>query len=418
MAESTWIRTAGDTYALGAPLSGDTETDAIIVGGGLAGMTAAYLLAKAGMDTALLAGASEKSASAHTTGFITQNIDTPLADLERMFGRAEAQLIWRTGADAIDHIETTIRDEGIECEFVRCPLYEFATNEDEWESLDEEASLARSLGFDASARQGDALPFANAGYLRVENQAKFHALKYLAGLRRAAERGGARIYDASATALRSTGDSLVIETPAGRVRAQKAFIATYYPFTDPKSIFGKTGTYATYVIEAEIKRGALPEALYQDVKNPYHYFRIDRVGDEETDRLIYGGADHRREITVDENKNFGALQEFMQGILPNIELREITRWKWGIIEPIDGLPLIGLIDADAREFIATGLSGTGMTGSRVAAEMFAQYAQGGMSPLEKLYHPLRMPTPYQLMKKGADYVGEFFGGAAKNVFRR
>jgi len=414
---STWVNTAKVGRASG-PLRNALTAEAAIVGSGLAGVTAAYLLAKAGKDVVLITDKTiADSTCAYKAAFITENIDTSLMDLEKMFGREKARMVWRSGSDAIKHIEATVKEEKIECEFMRCPSYTYASKEAEWKTLQAETKRAKALGFRANARRDDCLLFKNEGYMELPNQAKFHALKYLVGLRRAAKSYGARIFDNSeAKKIEREGDQYIVRTQNGSVTARNLFIATYYPFNSPIQLFAHTGRYFTYVIESSIPRGRLPEAIYQDSKNPYHYFRVDRM--KTHDRLVVGGEDHRREIPMDQRKNFKFLLNFMRDLLSDEKLVIKTKWKWGVIEPTDGLPLIGLLKVGDAQFVATGFSGTGMTMSRVAAEMFADFVLGRKNKWSQLYDPRRIPTPRQLATKGADYTGELFGGAVKNIIQK
>ena len=119
---------------------------------------------------------------------------------------------------------------------------------------------------------------------------------------------------------------------------------------------------------------------------------------------------------MDPEKNYRALRRYVEELLPTAVLTERTRWKWGVVEPIDGLPYVGALKSDAHQYIATGFSGTGITMSRVAAEIITDSILGKKNELAELFRPERIPTPLQLMHKGKDYVEEFFGGAVKNTF--
>ncbi|MDP3963340.1 MAG: FAD-binding oxidoreductase [bacterium] len=398
-------------------LRGAHKADVVIIGSGLTGTTAAYLLSKAGADVTLITDETiGNSTSAYTTGFITQSIDTNLADLEKMFGSENAGMIWQSGRDAIEHIEATAHEEEIACEFLRCPYYIYATNDTEYNRLMHEATSARMFGFEAYVRRDNRLPFPNGGYLELSAQAKFHALKYLAGLRAAARKYGVRVFDnTKAESIEEEGDRFLVHVKNGSAEAPWVLIATEYPFNNPWRLFARTGRYLTYIIESEIAKRRLPEALYQDVKNPYHYFRVD--SGKKRDRLIFGGEDHRHEIMIDQRKIFSALKEFMRTIVPDERLPIRTKWKWSIIEPIDGLPFIGPLGS-GQPYVATGYSGTGITMSRIAAEMFTDHVRGVRNPWTELYNPRRIPTLKQLLVKGLDYTGEFMGGAAKNMLRR
>jgi glycine/D-amino acid oxidase-like deaminating enzyme len=84
---------------------------------------------------------------------------------------------------------------------------------------------------------------------------------------------------------------------------------------------------------------------------------------------------------------------------------------------LDGLPFIGPLRKDPQQYVATGFSGTGITFSRLAAHIIADAILAKRNVYADLYAVDRIPSAYQLAKKGKDYVGEFFGGAAKNMFK-
>ncbi len=98
-------------------------------------------------------------------------------------------------------------------------------------------------------------------------------------------------------------------------------MTTHRPFKNPWNLFGKKGMYLSYVIEYEIPHGSLPEALYVDYMNPYHYFRVDSKG--KSDRLILGGEDHRQELPIQSWKNFDALRDYAKNLFGSLPMREV-----------------------------------------------------------------------------------------------
>src|SRR5436305_1901537 len=76
-------------------LKEDFAVDVLIVGGGITGITAAYLLKRAGCTVALVERDRCVTVdTAHTTAHLTCVIDTPLSDLVNTFGRDHAQAVW------------------------------------------------------------------------------------------------------------------------------------------------------------------------------------------------------------------------------------------------------------------------------------------------------------------------------------
>ncbi len=122
--------------------------DVVIVGGGITGLTAAYLLKRAGKKVCVLEreqiGGVDTS---HTTAHLTQVTDLRLPKLAKHFGNDAARLAWLGGAAAINTIEEIVAALGIGCQFTRVPGYLHASldaTKDESADLKREAELARA----------------------------------------------------------------------------------------------------------------------------------------------------------------------------------------------------------------------------------------------------------------------------------
>ena len=135
-------------------LDRDLDVDAVVVGAGLTGLTAAYLLQRSGRRVAVLermrVGGVDSMA---TTAHVTCVTDTDLADLVKHFGRDHAQAVWDAGFAAIEQIEAIVNAEGIDCDWRRVPGVKHVPlaggSHDDVKALQEEARLGRELGFDA-----------------------------------------------------------------------------------------------------------------------------------------------------------------------------------------------------------------------------------------------------------------------------
>ena len=181
-------------------LDADLTVDVLVVGGGITGLTAAYLLSKAGRSVALLERERLGSVdTGHTTAHVTAVTDRRLTDLEARFGRDHAQAVWDAGFAAIAQIDAIVRDEQIPCEFGWCPGYVYSADEADGAvdiaALQRESSLALDLGFDAAFV--DDVPCVHRPGIRFDHQAKFHPRKYLAGLARAITGLGGLLFEHS-----------------------------------------------------------------------------------------------------------------------------------------------------------------------------------------------------------------------------
>ena len=180
-------------------LAADEHADVVIVGGGLTGLTTAYLLSSAGKSVVVLErGRCALVDTGHTTAHLTMVTDERLPDLVQRFGRDHAQAIWDAGLAAIAQIDEVVRARGIACAFDWVDGYLHAAQNapaDDIRRLEEEAELAQSLGFDADFVAE--VPLARDPGVRFAGQARFHPRTYLAGVARAITDRGGRIYEHS-----------------------------------------------------------------------------------------------------------------------------------------------------------------------------------------------------------------------------
>ena len=173
--------------------------------------------------------------------------------------------------------------------------------------------------------------------------------------------------------------------------------------------------YRSYVYVLEIPKKLIPEGTYVDSNNPYHYFRIDQK--ENFYEMIIIWEDHRKELKTEilKKKSYKALEEYFIRLLNGKNYKIQRRWDGPILEPSDGIALIGEIEKD--QFVATAFSGNGMTYAMIAAMMFRDYVLEKNNSWAEIYDPNRKIKIKTLLKKGKQYSEEFFHGAVKNVFK-
>lgn len=397
-------------------LKKNISADVVIIGGGMAGILSAYQLSKAGKKVALLERKELGAfATMDTTAFITEVIDSDLSQISSIFDEKTAKDVWHSGREAIEEFQKIIEEESIDCEFVRCPNYVFASKTKQFKSLEEEYDRYEKLGLEAKLHNtGDELGFPNYGYLEVPNQAKFHPTKFLYALAEAARKYGAQIFENTPAQALDGDGPIRIKTPTGSVTADNVIIATYKPFTHEKTHL-KKAMYRSYVFELESPKGIFEEALYEDMSNPYYYFRVDPQQD--FDRVIIGGDDHKDIFGKTLVKqSFKSLKEFTDKLFQGEKYKIRNKWNGPILEPSDGLALIGEIKP--HHYVATGFSGNGMTYSMISSLIIRDLILGKGSVWAKVFDPKRaLLRPKRLASKARDYVEEFINGALKNLLK-
>jgi glycine/D-amino acid oxidase-like deaminating enzyme len=399
-----------------AKLGADTTAEVCIIGGGLAGVWCAYLLAREGVHVVLLEkdrlGEAE---TMYTTAFLTQYIDIDPTDLIKAYGTSTARKIWESHGRAIDDIEKVIKLEGISCDFLRVNNYVFASDTDEMKEVEKENEAIIRLGFPPSLRKKPFQGFANVGGLVLGKQGKYHPIKFFSGLVKVAAKYGVEFYEHTEVVNVSGRTALSIETKNGKVvKARDVVVTTYDPFNNPKPVHLKKGMYESYVYELRIKHGLIAEGIYEDLKNPYHYFRVDAGS--RFDRLIVGGEDHRSELLkLMEKKSFKALESWIEKTFVGMRYTVTQHWHGAILEPSDGLALIG--EYAPHQYLASAFSGNGMTYSAIAGRLITDLILGNKSDYAKIYDPKRKLSKRALLLKARDYTEELVQGAGKNILK-
>ena len=387
---SLWMATADPPVF--APLSADAHARVCIVGAGIAGLTTAYRLARAGVDVIVLEeGDLHDGQTARTTGHLCDALDDRYCRLEQLHGEQGARLAAHSHGVAIDMIERTCIDENIVCGFARVDGYLVQGHADARTArlLDDEFAAARRAGIAVervAAPPGAMAAFGDA--LRFPRQARFHALEYLGGLARAFVQLGGRLHTHTRVDAVDGGANAGATCANGtRVQAEVVVVATNVPFNDRLAIHTKQAAYRTYVIAMRLDPGTVPDALLWDMCEPYHYVRIANARNGAW--LVVGGEDRKTGQDDAPAVRYEVLESWAREHFPTA-LDVGYRWSGQVIEPIDGLAYLGHNPGIADNvYIATGDSGNGLTHGTIAGTLIADLIVDGDSPLRALYSPGR-----------------------------
>ena len=380
---------------LQARLRDNIRTDVCIVGGGIAGMTTAYLLANEGRSVVVLDdGAIGGGMTGRTTAHLTNAYDDRYVEMEKLHGEDGARLIAQSHTAAIDKVEEICREEEFDCGYERLDGYLFVPPNDSTDVLKDELKASHRAGL-VDVEMVERAPiesFDTGPALRFPRQAQFHPLDYLTGLMRSFTRHGGRIFSETHATNITGGSNARVQTNLGPVVTCDAIVvATNSPVNDRVAIHTKQAPYVTYVIGLRVPKGSVSRALYWDTPDPYHYVRLQT--DKENDRyeiLIVGGEDHKTGQENDGAERFTRLEQWTRERWPQVGEVEF-RWSGQVMEPVDGIAFIGRNPLDEDNvFIATGDSGQGMTHGTIAGMLLTDLLQGRKNAWEDLYSPSRI----------------------------
>jgi glycine/D-amino acid oxidase-like deaminating enzyme/nitrite reductase/ring-hydroxylating ferredoxin subunit len=415
--KSYWTETSPEELRFKA-LDRSTSVDVAVIGGGITGVTTAYLLKKAGKSVALFERDSRGEVNTgHTTAHVTHVTDLRLSEAVSRFGRDHAEAAWDAGVAAIQQLEDIVRDEGIDCDFARVPGFLCAsieTDQDQRQQLQADAELAAEMGF--SATYLDMTPLLNRPGIRFANQARFHPLKYLNQLIQRIPGSGGYVYEQTEV-TEFNREQLGFTANGHAVECQKVIVATDIPLMGKTGFLGATllqtklAPYTSYAIGAAVPRDRIPDALFWDLTDPYYYLRLQRQGD--VDYAIWGGRDHKTGQEDDPQQRFRELESTLRQIAP--EARCEFRWSGQVTEPVDGLPYIG--EVVEQQFVATGYAGNGMTFGTLAAVMARDWVLGAKNPWRDLFavHRKNLKSSWNYLRENIDYPYYMLKGRLSSV---
>lgn len=384
---SLWIDTTpGTNYPA---LRGDAEADVVIVGGGITGITAAYLLSREGKSVVLLEkGRIVMSETGHTTAHIIEATDADYRDLIKQHGQEGARMNTEAVRLSIALIRSTVDELGIDCGLQPVDGYLYTEEAKDVEDLQRQQEYLRKTGIETEWVDAVPLPFPTFGGIRYRSQYIFHPRQYLLAVAKAAVERGAVIHENSlVNDLENAEKSgrCVVKTAEGSVTAQHVLLATHVPINDRGGLWAKMYMTRTYVVAAPIEPDQLTNALFWDTSHPYHYTRLL-----ETPKgrfLIVGGEDRDVGKEGNDEERYEALEEYCRS---HFGVKTFShRWSGQINEPADALPFIGESSHGKNVWMSTAYSGTGMTYGTLGAMLLADFAMERENAYAKLYDPGR-----------------------------
>ncbi len=391
------------------PADGPVATDAVVVGAGIAGLTAAYLLAKAGKQVIVIDdGEVGSGQTGRSSAHLNSEIDDGFATIEKRCGADGARIAYQSHAAAIDVIERMCRDENIECGFERQDSYLFGAQPE----LEDELAAAKRAGFAdveliaTPSLAGWAMP---GPALRFGKQARFDPLKYVLGLAAAAGRVGVRIHTgARVTTVEPRNDkngerpTAIIGDGETTVEADAILVAANA--TAPlhwMELNFKMASYRTYVVVLSVPPGSVADVQFTDTADPYHYCRLIAP-----DQLLVGGEDHKVGQFPDGTDPFAKLTAWAKQAFPTAGA-VVNQWSGQVQETPDGLAYIGKSPTGEGLFLITGDSGMGLTHGTLGARIVTDQILGRENLWAKAYDPHRRPVTADTVREDANTSAQY-----------
>ncbi|MGM9618921.1 MAG: FAD-dependent oxidoreductase [Oscillospiraceae bacterium] len=376
MKKSLWAETA--QLPSFPPLTQDTKTEVLIIGGGLAGLLTAYTLAQEGVDYLLIeANRICGGVTRNTTAKLTSQHGLIYNKLLREFGPEKARMYWEANEAALARYRQLSRVFPCGLETQDAYVYSLRGKD----KLEKELRALQRIGVRAAYRESLPLPFPTAGAVQFRDQAQFHPLQFAAGI---AQRLNIREHTEAQAFEEDT-----VQTNRGSIRARHIIVATHFPiFNKHGSYFLKMYQHRSYVLA--LAGAPQPGGMYLDEDEKGLSFRS--YGG----LLLLGGGSHR---TGKQGGGWAELEAFAREHYPAAQ----TAYRWATQDcmTLDSVPYIGQYSRRTSHlYVATGFNKWGMTSSMVAAMLLSDLVLGRSSPYAAVFSPSRTMLRPQLLANG------------------
>ena len=415
---SYWMASTPDTNY--PALDHDLTVDAVVIGGGIAGLSTAYELMRRGKSVAVL---ESRRIAASTSGYTTAKVSTLHTliydELAKKHGAEVAALYGESQQAALQRVVDLTAELSIECQLERLPSYTYAVSESQVEQLRAEASAAAAAGLPASFVTETGLPYAVAGAVRVEDQAQFHPRRYLFAISDAAVQQGALIFENTpVTGLRDGAPCRVATAGGHTVSATDVVVATHYPIFDRSLLFTRLSPHAELVVAAEIAAEDDPAGMYITPEQNTRSVRTAPLEDGRRLLIITGEAHSPGSGDIRER-----LDRLVAWTRDSFNVVDVSyQWQAQDNDSTDRLPFVGPLHMLAKHsYVATGFAGWGMTNGVMAGQLLAATIDGETLPWSSIYDPRRFNPGKEgasLAKAQAKVGAHFVGDRIKAVMNR
>lgn len=359
------------------------DTDILIIGGGITGLTCAYFLKDKKYKTALIDKSEiTMGVTSKTTAKINYLQGTIYQDLEKIFNYEITYKYLTSQLNAINIIKNIIKENNIKCDLEATDSIIFASNSINNKKIDKENNLLRKMGIETENIKEKTYG------IKVNNTYVFNPIKYLNGIIKNIQDKITISEYTTATKIEKDNNFYKVKTNKGTIYSKIVIIACHYPFfIIPSFIPLKTYIEREYVASAK-----------HENKN-YTAINIDRNLQSirfYKDYIIYGSNKHKLTSKTNYEQNYKkAKEEFIRIYKTKPEYL----WMNQDIFSHDKLPFIGEVDKNL--YIATAYNAWGMTNGTIAAKTITDLIINKTSKYKELFDPKRVNPPL--------IINSFFG---------
>jgi glycine/D-amino acid oxidase-like deaminating enzyme len=391
-----FLENAGKRYVAGAGLEGAMEADVLIVGAGMAGLSAAYNLSKR-MDPSKIAlidsGRPGFSTTGLSAGLLVDSVEEDFEDMDpKVYGEVKKGL-----AGIVAAVET----EKLDCDLRKLPSVYFAADEDQVETIQDEYNARKEAGFNVELMDGNQLK----GKTGIEGKSAMVSkegycvdpARFCQEMVRVLKQRGVRIYENTKLNSHDRKEKKAL-TEGGEVKYQKLVLTNTDAALRNVQLKGKAMLLSTAVAVTEPLNDKQYASVFgngectgwdaSDVN--YTYFRP--VGNKQ---ILIGGSDRLASVrdvrtgNLKTEKDRVNLTSAFKRTFPSLrDVKFSNTWTGVVPASVDGSPFVGEFQPDHY----LGLYSPGLPNAYRTGEILAELVTGEMPKEDNVFsHDRKIP---------------------------
>ena len=392
---SYWLDRVGRRPAPATRLTGDLETDVVVVGGGLTGCLTAALFARAGVPVVVLEAERVGDRAGLDAGWLLETPGVDFLALQAALGLKDARRAYEASRKAALDVAAFLRRLGPKLAPEPREALVIASTPDAAAALERERAARLAAGLDAvwlPPRRAAAESGADAvrGALKTRSEGVIDPWQTARALVDAATAGGARLFEQSAaTKVRHTRTGAEVVTARGTVRAKAVVLATGAPRPLVAALQRHVRVEHTYVVVTEelpaaMRRAVPADAVVRSLGSPLAA-ALTKGG-----RVVIQGGDRppvpARLAEQALVQRTGQLMYEWSLRHPAVSgIRPAYAWTATRVAGRDGLPIAGAHRNFPHHLFALGLGATGLAGAWLAARIVLRQYQGEPEPADAVF---------------------------------
>lgn len=386
---SIWLNEKNKVNSGFPAIDKNLRTKVCIIGGGITGISIAYELTKNNIGFVLLEKDSIASkATPRTTAKITSQHGLIYNYLVNSNGIDYAKRYFNANEEAIKNIENIIKEEKIDCDFVRESSYVFTNNDSHIIDVKAEVDAVNKISEEkAEFVTSEKLPLEYKCGIKFKNQATFNPVKYINGLLEVINKNN--IYENSTVyKISKKNKKYNVYTNSNIVECDFVVLATKYPIKDiPGFYFLKMYQETSYAIAIRPNDKKKFDGMYITEDTPTVSLRWCKYNSE--DILLIIGNNNKTGENVPLKDKYKTLEGVAKTIYPNSEV--IYRWNTEDSISLDKIAYIGELSCFCKNIlVATGYNKWGMTTSNIASRIIVDKILGKKNKYEDIYSSTRL----------------------------